>query len=187
MEQWRFIPGYEGLYEASTDGRIRSAEGKITSNARYDVRHWNQRIMKQKYQKRNNGKNVDAKVCLWKNGVEKTFLVSRLVAMTWCDGYKEGLTVNHKDGNPLNNSADNLEWLDIKANIVHGFENDLFTTQTKCGLTSEDGDTTHFRSMSEASRFLGRSVGYVSNHNKRGIALKSVNGQVYSFHAEGGS
>ena len=48
---------------------------------------------------------------LWKDGKEKDWLVARLVAMTWIDGYREGLTVNHKDRNRFNNNVDNLEWL----------------------------------------------------------------------------
>ena len=109
MEEWKDIPGYEGLYQASNFGNIRTHADKVTSSARFKIRHWKQRIMKQKFQARPNGKK-DARVCLWKEGKEKTFLVSRLVAMTWCDGYLPGLTVNHIDGNPKNNCADNLEW-----------------------------------------------------------------------------
>lgn len=126
MEQWKMIPGYEGLYEASTHGQIRTAEGKTTSNARYPKRVWKQRVLKQKYAYRKSGHLKDARVCLWKDGKEKTFLVSRLVAMTWCDGYADGLTVNHKDGNPLNNNSDNLEWVSLAENIRHGFKTGLY-------------------------------------------------------------
>ena len=98
-ENWKAIPGYEGLYEASTLGRIRTAEGKTTSSRRFFKRVWKQRILK--------GRAVS----LWKDGKEKDWLVARLVAMTWIDGYCEGMTVNHKDRNRFNNNIDNLEWL----------------------------------------------------------------------------
>ena len=126
MEQWKAIPGYEGLYEASNLGRIRTAEGKTTSSARFPHRVWKQRIMKQKYQKRKSGSGEDARICLWKDGQEKTFLVARLVALTWCDGYTDGLTVNHKDGNPVNNCSDNLEWVSLSDNIKHAFRAGLY-------------------------------------------------------------
>jgi hypothetical protein len=126
MEQWKAIPGYEGLYEASTLGQIRTVEGKITSNARYPRRVWKQRILKLKYELRKSGQHKDARVCLWKDGKEKTFLVSRLVAMTWCRGYAEGLTVNHKDGNPMNNYYENLEWITLADNIKHAMKNGLY-------------------------------------------------------------
>ena len=124
-EEWKDIPGYEGLYQASTLGRIRTCEGKTTSTARFEKRVWKQRIMKQKLNKNSKGR-IDARVCLWKDCTEKTWLVARLVALTWCKGYSEGLTVNHKDGDPLNNSAENLEWISRAANIQHGFKAGLY-------------------------------------------------------------
>lgn len=69
-EEWKDIPGYEGLYQASTLGRIRTCEGKTTSSARFEKRVWKQRIMKQKLNKNRKGR-IDARVCLWKDGKEK--------------------------------------------------------------------------------------------------------------------
>ena len=125
MEEWKDIPGFEGLYQASTLGRIRTCEGKTTSSARFSRRVWKQRILKQKCNTNKKGR-VDFRVELWKGKTHKTFLVSRLVAFTWCEGYKEGMTVNHKNGNPLDNSAVNLEWLSHGDNIRHGFANGLY-------------------------------------------------------------
>lgn len=124
-EVWKDIPGYEGLYQASTLGRIRTCEGKTTSSARFEKRVWKQRIMKQKLTKNGKGR-IDARVCLWKEGTEKTWLVARLIALTWCEGYAEGLTVNHKDGDPLNNIPSNLEWITRAANIQHGRKTGLY-------------------------------------------------------------
>ena len=167
MEMWRDIPGYEGIYEASTEGRIRSVDGKITSNARYSVRHWKQRIIKQKRRQRSTGK-TDARVCLWKDGKERTYLVARLVAMTWCNGYMDGMTVNHIDGNTENNNVENLEWVSLKENIQKGFRDGLFSTMKPCVLIDESGEQIRFKSMADASRYLGRNIGYVSGALKLG-------------------
>lgn len=51
--------------------------------------------------------------------------VHRLVAMTFCDGYEEGLIVNHKDGDKLNNHCENLEWVTISENTKHAYDNNL--------------------------------------------------------------
>lgn len=162
-EQWKDIPGYEGIYQASTLGRIRTCEGKATSNARYSTRIWKQRIIKQKYQARNHKSNRkrDARVCLWKDGKGKTFLVSRLIAITWCDGYSEGLTVNHIDGNPENNNASNLEWVTLRRNVQKGFEDGLFP-QYSCVIIESNGDEKHFRSYAEAGRYIGKNAGFIS-------------------------
>ena len=125
MEEWKDIPGYEGLYQASTLGNIRTCEGKVTSSARFSHRVWKQRVLKQKCAKNCKGR-IDARIELWKDGEHKTWLVARLIAMTWCKGYADGMTVNHKNGDPIDNRAENLEWLTLKNNIRHGFANGLY-------------------------------------------------------------
>ena len=125
MEEWKDIPGYEGLYQASINGEIRSCAGKVTSNARYGRRVWKQRIIKPKTSKGKNGR-TDFRVELWKNGEHMTWLVARLVALTWCAGYQNGWTVNHKNGIPTDNRAENLEWLSHGDNIRHGFATGLY-------------------------------------------------------------
>ena len=179
-EIWKPIPDYEGLYEASSQGRIRTAEGKTTSSARFNRRVWQQRIMKQKWRKRPNGKHEDARVCLWKDGKEKTFLVSRLVAMSFIPAPYDKLTVNHIDGNPSNNRVDNLEWCTRKENIQHAFETGLQkNSQKPVVLTSTDGHELRFASMSEASRYLERNTGYVSCAISRGNYCHDKCGVMY--------
>ena len=56
------------------------------------------------------------------NGKRVGKQVHTLVARAFCDGYKEGLCVNHKDGNKLNNKAENLEWVSIAENNRHSRE-----------------------------------------------------------------
>lgn len=169
IEVWKPIPGYEGLYEASSQGRVRTAEGKTTSSARFERRVWQQRILKQKWRNRKGGSDkADARVCLWKDGEEKTFLVSRLVAMAFLPTPFEKLTVNHIDGNPANNSASNLEWCTLRENIQHAFYTGLQCNSEKAViLESTDGHKLEFRSMAEASRYLERNSHYVSGQIAR--------------------
>ena len=173
MTEWKDIPGYEGLYQASNDGQIRTCYGKVTSNARYAKRVWKQRILKQKYgcRRSTNGTRKgkkDARVSLWKDGKERTFLVSRLIASAWCDGYQDGMTVNHIDGNPENNHCENLEWVSIRENIQKGFADGLFRkSQIPITLTLDDGTEMNFPSLSSAERYLGKRRGYFSDKLKR--------------------
>ena len=160
MEQWKQIPGYEGLYEASTLGRIRTVENKITSNALYCKRVWKQRILTPKKQMRSNGRYYDERVDLWKNGKHKTLLVSRLVAMTFCDGYFDGATVNHINGNPTDNTVENLEWTTRCENIQKGYSTGLYDRQKKRVICIETGEV--FESMSDAERKKGICKGAIS-------------------------
>lgn len=159
-EIWKDIPGYEGIYEASSLGRIRSAEGKTTSSARFKKRVWKQRVLRQKCTKNNYGRK-DCRVSLWKDGNCKTWLVARLVALTFYPIADMTLTVNHKDGNSINNRADNLEWMTMKENLQYGFANNQFSTQKAVKL-KRGAITKEFLSMSKASQFLERNTGYVS-------------------------
>ena len=162
MEQWRDIPGYEHLYQASTDGRIRTCEGKTTSSARFARRVWKQRVLKQKWRKRKTGSGMDARVTLWKDGKEYTHLVSRLVAFAWCDGYENGMTVNHIDGNPSNNNVSNLEWVTCKENINKAFDMGIVRSAKRCALLDTDGTVTRYRSMASASLAAGKDEKHIS-------------------------
>ena len=161
-ETWKPIPGYEGIYEASDLGRIRTSKGKKTSNARYPVRIWEQRVLKPKIQTRKNGRK-DQRVNLWKDGEESTQLVARLVAMAFLPMPYDKMTVNHINGNPMDNRIENLEWCTLGDNIRHGFNTGLYNKSQKAViLTDQHGEELKFKSMSEASKFLGKSHGYVS-------------------------
>ena len=156
METWKDIPGYEGLYQASNSGFIRSAEGKTTASARFNMRRWQSRILKG----RGNNRRTGSRVVLWKNGEHKDCLVARLVALTFLGSPPAGYTVNHKDGNRLNNCVDNLEWLTLADNIRHGFDTGLYSCQTSITLKN-DTSTASFRSMSVASKSIGRNKAYI--------------------------
>lgn len=168
MEEWKPIPQYYGIYEASNRGRIRSLDGKITANARYDRRVWRGRIMRQKVTANRKGRK-DARVCLWRDGKEKTHLVARLVASEWIGEPTEGMTVNHINGNPLDNRPENLEWITLAENIRRGFADGLYaSTQHQTTLVPETGEAIVFPSAAETERWLGRSHGYIHEIKQRG-------------------
>ena len=174
-EIWKDIPNYEGLYQASTKGRIRTVEGKTTSNALYAVRHWKSRILKGR------GKgNTGYRVSLWKDGQVKDYLVARLVALTFIGNPPEGYTVNHKDGNRFNNSIENLEWLSLEDNIKHAFVTGLMPTQKQIAVVN-NGVRYDFRSYAELDRFIKRRVGYTSGAIKKGRPIKDIQGNIYEI------
>ena len=160
-ETWKDIPGYEGIYQASTFGRIRTPEGKTTHSSLHGTKHWKSRILKGR-----GNRPEGARVSLWKDKKAKDFLVARLVALTFLGEPPEDFTVNHKDGNRFNNRIDNLEWLSRADNIRHGFITGLYSTQKPMSVT--DGQIQYdFRSMSELDRFLQRSHGYTHDRVKK--------------------
>lgn len=164
-ELWRPIPGYEGYYEASNLGRIRSL-GRVAydeSTHMYRCRNTGKILKPQlHYNEANSGYKPRYVITLCKDGVQKTHILPRLIAMAWIDGYEEGLTVDHIDGNPLNNRIDNLEWVTWQENLNRGYRKGIMK-QVPVILESEEGTQHSFVSRRDASKFLGRHPQYLSS------------------------
>ena len=170
-EIWKDVVGYENIYEVSNLGRIRTNKNKTTYTERHGIRHWKQRILKQKFQQRVRSDKYDARVILWKDGKEKTFLVSRLVAMSFINNPYNLPQVNHIDGEPTNNNVKNLEWCTEEYNVNHAFDNELVKTAIKVKLINKNtGEEKIFSSMSKASQFMNKNVGYINCQLKRGMS-----------------
>lgn len=112
-EVWKAIPDFEGLYEASSMGRIRSLDRLVTGKNGVTKR-FSGRVMV--LVPMNTGYVT---VALSKGGRPVRYLVHRLVALTFIpnpDGLEE---VNHKDGVKHHNALSNLEWMSRVRNIRH--------------------------------------------------------------------
>lgn len=164
-EIWRDIPNYKG-YQASNLGKIRT-HNKTTYTDMHGIRHWKDRVLKQKITKSTSRKNrYDARVELWKDGKHKTFLVARLIGVTFLG--ESNLTINHIDGNSLNNNVNNLEWVSIKENIQKGFENGLYPTKRIKLTNKKTKESMEFYSLSKCSKYMGKNKGYISGSIKKG-------------------
>ena len=108
MEEWKSIPGYEGLYEVSSYGRIKSLE-------RYRFNNGGIQLLKERIMKPLNY-NGYKKVVLLKNGSKKIEYIHRLVAKLFIPNPDNLPCVNHKDEDKSNNRVDNLEWCTVKYN-----------------------------------------------------------------------
>lgn len=164
MENWKDVEGYEGLYEVSTEGRVRTKEGKVTHSSLHGERTWKQRVLKQKTDKLGY-----KRVTLWKNKSPKDFLVHRLVAIAFIDRVEGKEIINHKDCNVENNHVCNIEWCNHAENLQHAYENGLNKACNSIVLVhKETGEEHNFISMAKASLFMGRAHGYISSLVKRG-------------------
>lgn len=164
-EIWKPIPGYEGLYDASNLGRIRSHPGRVVINKNGVARKWPSKIIHGGYC----GSRKDMQVGLSVNGKTNHCIAARLVAMAWHGVPREYMTVNHINGNHFDNRAENLEWLPLAENIRHGYDNGLFASTCKpVILVDTFGNSRKFRSTIKASEFLNRCPSYVKHFIAKG-------------------
>ncbi len=113
MEEWKEIEGYEGYYEVSSLGRVRSIPRAIERSDGV-ILNLKSRIRKTVF----NYWGYE-RVPLALNCKKKTYSVHRLVAKTFLANTKNKKEVNHIDGNKANNCVENLEWSTRKENQLH--------------------------------------------------------------------
>lgn len=156
LEEWRDIRGYEGLYQVSNFGRVRSLD-KISRN------RWGEYLLKGCVLAPLVGTKGYLLVRLYKNGSAKTLKIHRLVAEAFIPNPNNLPQVNHKDENKQNNVVSNLEWCDNFYNSRYGTRNQKIGEYFRNGPTSKPvsmysiGGTLlkTFPSCSEAARELG--------------------------------
>lgn len=161
MEEWADIKGFEGMYQVSTEGRVRSVD-RVTEMVRYGI----------SYEMRHKGRVLKTsvnkcgyeRVQLTKDSRPYNFTIHRLVATAFIPNKENLPEINHIDGNKRNNNVDNLEWCTKSHNIQHAFKNGLIdknnmTFNRKLVMRS---DGVIFNSLTDAALASGAHVGNVS-------------------------
>lgn len=155
-EEWKDIEWYEGLYQVSNLGRVKSLHYNHTNQ---------ERILKF-------GKNTNGylNVSLCKEGKKKWLLVHRLVAFHFLPNPNNYQDVNHKDENKTNNCVNNLEWCSREYNCNYGTRNERVgetNTNGKCSkqviqYDLEGNEINRFPSTIEIERLFGFSCSSIS-------------------------
>lgn len=109
-EVWKDVKGYEGLYQISNFGNVKSFIGYDHSKKKY--------VKREKILTPSIGEYK--KVQLFKNKKRSTYYIHRLVAQSFVPNPNNYRIVNHKDENKYNNYADNLEWCTHQENMNYG-------------------------------------------------------------------
>jgi hypothetical protein len=123
-ELWKDIENYEGLYQVSNLGRVKSLQRRVPSGMG-NTRLVNENILKfgvcKGYYVVTFSKNVNKNI-----NKGKTYRVSRLVANAFITNVDNCLEVNHINGDKFDNKISNLEWLTHKKNQEHAIKNKLY-------------------------------------------------------------
>ena len=144
-EEWRRCQAPLVRYEVSSLGRVRHARRK------QPLRPW-----------------ISIKgyliFCAEIKGIKKNITVHKQVALSFCEGWREGLQVNHKDGNKHNNRAENLEWVTASENVRH--DRYVLRNHVKAVGLFDGSRLKHlFPSTRECNRMTGGDVLKHMRHN----------------------
>lgn len=161
QEQWKPIKGYEGLYEVSNLGRIKSLGYSYIGSNQYGAK--THRIIKPCIKKTRINNNGYERVSLTKERKAKEYFVHRLVAIAFIDKTDDKNVVNHKDFNRTNNKAENLEWVTSSENTLYSYKKGRFDVLKEklrekygkpiIGINLKTGLILALKTMKDANRF----------------------------------
>ena len=168
VEEWRQVVGYEGYYEVSSLGNLRSVDRYV----KYPK--GGQMLRKGKPMRQNKNKYGYVDVRLGKLGVEKAHLIHRLVASTFLDNPESKPEVNHKNGIKSDNRLENIEWATKSENRLHAYKE----LNSDCWLRHVKGNIFYTTNGRQTKRILGDHVlpegWWHGRHNGGRIASRSV-------------
>lgn len=123
MEIWKDVAGYEGYYQVSNLGNVRSIDRVIYSHKlQFSTKR---KLNGRKIKPYINRKNGYVYVYLCKNGIYKNKRIHRLVAEAFIDNSNGYDQVNHINGDKTNNNVKNLEWCNNQQNVIHAYKKGL--------------------------------------------------------------
>lgn len=173
-EIWKDIKGYEGLYQVSNYGRVKSLPRNNTIKQ--------PRILKNGYSHK--GYCI---VALSKNNNRRSYRVHRLVAQAFIPNPNNLPEVNHIDENKLNNNINNLEWCDSKYNNTYG--NRIGIASMKCSkpvsMFDKEGKYIRtYKSCTEASKETDISMCHISSCCLNRYGRKTAGGYIWKYESE---
>ena len=135
MEIWKDVAGYEGLYQVSNLGNVKTLERFYYSGRNHTIR----KVQKSMLLKQQTNKDGYRTVGLTKDGKQKYTLVHRIVAQAFIinDDPENKTLINHKDEVKTNNVVDNLEWCTPKYNNNYGTARERGIKTRKSRYTKE--------------------------------------------------
>jgi hypothetical protein len=167
FEVWKDIPGYEGYYQASTTGTIRSVGRwvKVGEGRRY---------LPGRMLKQHKDPKGYYRVSLCKDGKSKVFKAHRLIALTFIPNPKNYPMINHKDEVPCHNWVHNIEWCDAAYNNSYG------TAKQRQSAKLRGRPLYHFRG--EKNFMYGKHICRGDHPYARKVAQMDMDGNIIKIH-----
>ena len=154
-EIWKDVEGYDGKYQVSNIGRVKSL--------------WDRGVKREKILSLQNHDAGYLRIVLSKDGIAKLYLVHRLVAEAFIDNPNNYEFVNHKDEDKKNNSVENLEWCTKSYNTIY-YLNKKPERKIEYAKRLRDKKTNEL-----LSRYTKKNLAHT---NTRSVVQKSLDGNI---------
>lgn len=174
IEIWRDIKDYEGYYQVSNLGNVKSINRKIV------LKNNKTMLIKERILKQSIGNNNYLIVSLFKNGNGHSFTVHRLVAEAFIPNPDNLPEVNHKNENKTDNCVDNLEWCTSKYNCNYGNKM-ISKIKSVAQYTKNNILINIFRSTCDAEKQTGISNSHISACCNGKYGFKSAGGYIWKY------
>lgn len=174
-EEWKDIEGYEGLYQISNLGRVKSLKRNTKNQCK------NAEVIKTQ-----EIRNGYYSVSLWKNGVGKHHLIHRLISQAFIPNPNNKPQINHIDGNKTNNHIENLEWVTESENARHAYNNGLIKPYTR-KIIQYDQNMNFIKewdSITEIEKELGINHANIVTVCKQNTNRKYAGGYIWRYKEE---
>lgn len=179
QEIWKNIEGFEGYYQVSNLGRVKSLKRTYYSGSHNSLKTIDERILSP-YRKSSHYFSVKLRI----DGICKTHFIHRLVAKTFIPNPENKPEVNHINGDKTDNRVANLEWVTRSQNIRHAFDRKIISRTSNVAVLQFTKDGTlvaEYPSIAVASKETGVNAGNIGSCCRGSKGYPHAGGFVWKY------
>jgi len=171
VEIWKDVVGYEGLYQVSNLGRVKSLDKTVKSA----IKNNNERFIPGIIMSFTQDKDGYFRIGLTKNKKKKIIPVHRIICSAFIENPENKPQVNHIDGIKNNNILSNLEWATLSENRVHSYATGLQTGINRRGEKSNFAKLTSDDVIKIRKEYVPYKVTQIYLAEKYGVSQAAIN------------